>query len=54
MINVIMRNDEKKILYELEIKHTKWLKKLVRFESRAIYDLNQMSKCSGIKGVTNF
>lgn len=52
MIDDIMRNDDKKILYVLEIKHTKWLKKPVRFESRAIYDLDQMSKCSGIKGKT--
>lgn len=48
-IDDMMRNDDKKLLYVFEIKHTKWLKKSIIFESRAIYDLNQMSKCSGIK-----
>lgn len=51
---IMMRNDDINILYILEIKHTKCLKKLVRFELRAIYDLNQMSKCNGIKEITSF
>lgn len=49
MIDVMMRNDDKMLLYVLDIKHTKWLKKSVRFRSKAIYDLNQMRKYSGIK-----
>lgn len=44
----IVWDDDKKVLYVLEIKHTKWLKMLGRFESRAINDLDQMSKYSGI------
>lgn len=54
MIDAFMRNDDKKLLYVFDIKHTKWLKKSVRFESKVIYDLNQMSKCSGIKRKTEF
>lgn len=39
-----MKDDDKKILYVLEIKHKIWLKKFVRFESREIHDLNQLNK----------
>lgn len=46
-----MRNDDKKVLYVLLIKHKKWLRKSIRCESRTIYDLNQMSKWSGIKNL---
>lgn len=44
MINVMMKNDDKNILNVLDIKHKKWVKKVVRFESIEKYDLNQMSK----------
>lgn len=49
-----MKNNKKKLLYVLGINHPKWLKKSVKFGSRAIYVLNQMSKCSGIKEITDF
>ena len=44
MIRCFVKNDEKKVLYVLEIRHGKWLKKLARFESRFVHDLNQMNK----------
>lgn len=49
MINIIWEMMTKRF-YVFEIKHTNWLKKSVRFESSIINDLNQMSKCIGIKG----
>ena len=50
MIEVCERWWQKDFIY----KHTKWLKKVVKFEPREKYDLNKMSKWSGMEEIIIF